>query len=63
MKQIWEAVFSVGPSQLARHTVTYQLQEKMFSVWSVPRLYYKDQRDKPVSLEKVLSLETVVLDE
>jgi hypothetical protein len=39
-----------GSVATARHSVTYQLQEKVFSVGSVPRLYHEDQWDKPFSL-------------
>jgi hypothetical protein len=60
MRQLWDAAISVGPSQLPRDTVTWQLQENVFPFWSVPRLRHKDQRDKLVSLE---SLETEELKE
>jgi hypothetical protein len=43
-----EPVFSAGPSLLPHHTVIWQLQEKVFSVGSLPRLYHKEQWDKPV---------------
>ncbi|PNF22930.1 hypothetical protein B7P43_G11676 [Cryptotermes secundus] len=40
-------VFSVGQLQLSHHTVSQQLQEKVFSSGSIPRLYHKHQWDKP----------------
>jgi hypothetical protein len=39
------SVPSLGNSRLTRQAVVEELMETVFPVWSVPRLYKKDQQD------------------
>jgi hypothetical protein len=45
MEVLLGTMFSVGPRRQVRYETIEELWEAVFSVWSVPSLYYEDQRE------------------